>query len=205
MPAPPACSRRPPALRRLQAAGGGLLLWLALALAPLLPGAEHAGSASAQGVELDTLELTRNDEALLLDFAVRLTLPPAVEEALQRGVPVYFMAEATVLRSRWYWRDERVARVSRHWRIAYQPLTSTWRVGLGGLQQTTPSLAEALTVASRSSGWQLVDAARLDPGNRYRVQFSYRLDSAQLPGPMQFGLGSQGDWALGASRTVTVE
>jgi hypothetical protein len=205
MPASPARRRQPTALRRLRAAGCALGLWLLLALAPLLPVHPALGSASAQGVELAMLQLDRNAEALQLDFAVRLTLPPVVEDALQRGVPIYFIAEATVLRSRWYWRDERVARVARRWRIAYQPLTSTWRVGLGGLQQTVPTLAEALTVASRSGGWVLVDADRLDPGSRYRVQFSYRLDSSQLPGPMQFGLGSQGDWAVGVSRTLAVE
>jgi hypothetical protein len=40
-----------------------------------------------------------------LEFAARLELPRAVEDALQRGVPLYFVAEAQLLRSRWYWRD----------------------------------------------------------------------------------------------------
>jgi hypothetical protein len=67
---------------------------------------------------------------------------------------MYFVAEATLLRNRWYWRDERVARVSRSWRLAYQPLTGTWRVGLGGLNQNHATLAEALAVVSRSGGWR---------------------------------------------------
>jgi hypothetical protein len=159
----------------------------------------------ALGVELATLQVSRNDEGLALEFAARVTLPRAVEDALQRGVPVYFVAEAQLLRRRWYWRDERVARVQRQWRIAYQPLTSTWRVGLGGLNQSLPSLAEALAAVSRSAGWKLVDAAQIDPDSSYTVEFSYRLDTTQLPGPMQFGLGGPGDWALGAERTLRLE
>src|SRR5687768_3780714 len=164
-----------------------------------------AAPVLAQGVELATLATIRSDTALNLDFVARVTLPKAVEEALQRGVPIYFVAEAQLLRNRWYWRDERVSRVSRQWRIAYQPLTGAWRVGLGGLNQTYSSLPEALGIASRSAGWKLADLAALDPDKSYYVEFSYKLDTTQLPGPMQFGLGGQGDWSVGTSRTLRVD
>ena len=164
--------------------------------------------ARAQGVELATLQTVRVDGALNLEFAARVTLPKAVEDALQRGVPIYFLAEAQLLRERWYWRDERVARISRSWRVAYQPLTGAWKLSLGGLNQTYHTLTEALTTASRSAGWKLADLSQLDPDKNYRVQFSYRLDTTQLPGPMQFGLGSlgdKGDWAVGVNQTIRVE
>jgi hypothetical protein len=166
------------------------------------------GAARGQGVELATLQTSQSDGALNLDFAVRVTLPRAVEEALQRGVPLYFVAEARLLRSRWYWRDERVARVSRTWRIAYQPLTGTWRVGLGGLHQTHATLAEALGAASSSAGWKLADLSRLERDSSYTIDFSYRLDTTQLPGPMQFGLGGLGgigEWAVGVERVLKFE
>ena len=174
-------------------------VWLVLAMLVLPP------PAQAQGVELLTLRTSRDETALNLEFAARVTLPRAVEDALQRGVPLYFVAEAQLLRSRWYWRDERVARVSRSWRVAFQPLTSSWRVGLGGLNQSYPSLAEAMASVSRSGGWKLADLAALDLDKSHYVEFSYRLDSSQLPGPMQFGLGGQGDWAVGVSRSVKVD
>jgi len=162
------------------------------------------GPARAQGVELVTLQTTRNEGALDLEFVARVNLPRAVEDALQRGVPVYFVAEATLLRNRWYWRDERIARVSRSWRLAPQPLTGAWRVSLGGLSQSYGTLAEALAAVSRS-GWRLAEASRLEAGESYYVEFGYRLDTSQLPGPMLFGLGSQGEWAVGATRTIRIE
>ncbi len=179
--------------------------WLRLALAAVLLALGMAPAARAQGVELATLQVQRTEGVLALEFTARVNLPRTVEEALQRGVPIYFVADARLLRERWYWRDERVARVSRSWRLAYQPLTGAWRVGLGGLNQTFPSLAEALAIASRSAGWKLADLAQLDVDKSYYVEFSYRLDTTQLPGPMQFGLGGQGDWAVGVSRVLKVE
>ena len=163
-----------------------------------------AAPARAQGVELALLKTSRAEGSLNLDFSARISLPRAAEDALMRGVPIYFIAEAALFRGRWYWRDERVARVSRSWRVAFQPLTSTWRVSLAGLNQTYASLPEALTAASRSAGWRLADLSQIDPDKTYYVEFSYRLDSTQLPGPMQFGLGG-GDWAMGVEREFRVE
>ena len=159
----------------------------------------------AQGVELVLLDLQRQDGELVLDFDARLTLPKSVEDAMQRGVPVYFVAEATLYRARWYWRDERLARVQRSWRVAYQPLTSNWRVGFGGFNQSFQSLAEALAVVSRSSRWKVAELSQLDPDSKHYLEFSYRLDNSQLPSPMQLGLGGQAEWVLGVERTLRLE
>lgn len=161
--------------------------------------------AQSQGIELAQLQTARRDGELTLEFAARITLPRAVEEAMHRGVPVYFAAEATLRRYRWYWRDERVARVSRSWRVAYQPLTSSWRVGLGALNQSYPTLPDAIAAVSRSAGWKIADLSQLDADARYTLEFSFRLDTSQLPGPMQIGLGGQGEWAIGTERSVRVE
>jgi len=176
----------------------GLALVLVLGLLGAVP-------VRAQGVELALLDLHRRDGELTLDFDARLILPRSVEDAMQRGVPVYFVAEATLYRSRWYWRDERVARVQRSWRVAYQPLTSTWRVGFGGFNQSFQSLAEALTVVSRSSRWKVAELSQLDAESKYYLEFSYRLDNSQLPSPLQLGLGSQAEWVLGIERNLRLE
>jgi hypothetical protein len=161
--------------------------------------------ARAQSIDLPTFELTRTDAGLLLDFVAKPVLSKAVEDAMQHGVPVYFVAQATLYRSRWYWRDERVARVTRTWRLSYQPLTSTWRLGMGALSQSHPSAEEALDMAGRASHWKIADAEQLEPGEKYYVEFSYRLDNNQLPRPMQLDLAAQTDWQLSVERRVKVE
>lgn len=188
-------------VRRLDLQGLLAVLLMCALMAPLAWG---SAPARAQGVELATLQTQRQDGDLNLEFAARLSLPRAVEDALQRGVPVYFVAQASLYRSRWYWRDRRLARVQRTWRVAFQPLTGQWRVGLGGLNQTFATLDEALASASRSAGWRLTDLGQLGTDASHYVEFSYRLDSSQLPGPMQFGLGAAGDWTLGIESRIAV-
>ena len=174
-----------------------LLAWL-LVLAP---------GARAQGVEVLGLAATRSAETVALDYQLRVTLPRAVEEAAQRGVPLYFSASATLWKPRWYWRDDRLARVRREWRLTYQPLTSSWRVSQGGLGQSHATLVDAMGAMTRGTAWRVADAAAVDADARAYVEFSWELDTSQLPRPLQIGLtgvGGGGDWNLGLERTVQV-
>jgi hypothetical protein len=193
------CRWRPSArdARRVVAAA-----WLVLAGLGLPAG--FSAHAAAQGVELPTIVAKRQEGGVVLDFAANLTLSKAVEDALRRGVPVYFVADAVVKKPRWYWRDERVAHVSRSWRLSYQPLTSAWRVSLGAFSQSYPSLEEALTTVTRIARWRIADGG-VDATDKYYVDFQFYLDASQLPRPMQLDLGAQADWHLGVERTLTVE
>lgn len=164
-----------------------------------------APAVKAQGVDVLDLRPRRDEASLSLDYQLRVTLPHAVEEAALRGVPIYFSTEATLRRSRWYWRDERIARVHRDWRVSFQPLTSTWRVSQGGLGQSFSSLDEAMAAITGSIGWRVADAREVDPDSRHYIEFSWRLDTSQLPRPMQIGLtglGGAGDWSVGVERSV---
>ena len=175
-----------------------------LALLLALPLVLLSLPAQAQNVELKSLKLERRDGELTLEFNTRLILGPAIEDALQRGVPMYFVAGTVVYRNRWYWRDERVTRVSRSWRLAFQPLTGSWRVSqVGGLSQSYATLAEALAPLTRVSGWRLLEGEKLEAGERYYVDFNFHLDNTQLPQPMQIDLG--GDWKLSVERTLRIE
>jgi hypothetical protein len=170
---------------------------VSLAVCVLMLAASPA--ARAEAIALDGLELTRNEEGLLLSFAARFQLAPAVEDALQKGVPLFFEAQVEVFRDRWYWRDKRVSSVTRTWRLAYQPLTRKYRVTFGGLSQHYDNLSDALAAVSRTANWKLAEPSQLDDGRHY-VEFSYQLDTTQMPRPMQIGIGGQSDWSLKVER-----
>jgi hypothetical protein len=122
---------------------------------------------------------------------------------------MFFVAEAVLLRDRWYWYDKHVTGVARHMRLSYQPLTRRWRlvvsptqIGNSGLAlgQTFDTREEALAVVQRISHWKIADIAEIDPEARYNVDFRFRLDVSQLPRPFQIGAVGQADWNIAASR-----
>ena len=158
--------------------------FVALLLA-LLPGA-----ARADGVELAQLTTRRADDGLELSFTARFELGRLAEDALHKGVPLYFVAEAQVLRNRWYWRDARIAKVERTWRLAWQSLTRQYRISNGGLHQSFATLDEALSVIRGISNWRIAEPKDIEDSGSYYLEFSYKLDVTQLPRPMQIGLQS---------------
>jgi hypothetical protein len=173
---------------------------VALLLAVLLA----VPAAHAVEPELSGFELVHNEEGLYLSYAVNLdlALPRSVDDALGKAVPLFFVAEAEVFRNRFYWRDARVGSAVRRWRIVFQPLTGTYRVTFdGGLSQSYGSRAEAFAAISRSARWKIAEAGQIEEGSRHYVEFSYRLDTAQLPRPMQIGIGGQADWVISVQRT----
>ncbi len=197
------CCKKP--RRVLERIAYVLLAWLLGAL--MLP--------ALAGVELEQMRAERQESELLLHVHLKLELGPAVEEALAKGVPVHFVAEAELMRDRWYWYDRKLAQVSRYYRLAYQPLTRQWRLqvssepiyaaGTGSsIAQTFDSLQAALEVVRRQSGWKLAEAADLDPEARQHVLYRFRLDISQLPRPFQIGAGNQADWNLSLNRQLRI-
>ena len=51
----------------------------------------------------------------------------------------------------------------------------------------------------------MAELSQLDADSSHYLEFSYRLDTSQLPSPLQIGLGGQGEWALGVERTLRLE
>ncbi len=166
-------------------------------------------------VEITQMDLSRNGDGVELAATVRFQLPPAVQDALYRGLPVIFVAEAEIYRERWYW-DKRVGGAQRHMRLVYQPLSRRWRLSVGtgpssgsdagvALAQTFDTLDEALGVIRRVSSWRIADFAELETGSRHRLDLRFRLDIGQLPRPLQIGTLGESDWVLAVSASKRLQ
>jgi hypothetical protein len=163
-----------------------------------------ASSPAEAAVDLLRLEVQRGEAGILVDYEVQLALTPAVEEALHKGVPMFFETQARLWRSRWYWRDRSVAQAQRSWRLAYQPLTNAYRLSGQGGSQTLASLPEALRIIQRGVQWRVADPLAADDGANYYVEFEFRLDTAHLPRPLQIDVNNRADWNLGVERSLPV-
>lgn len=161
-----------------------------------------AALAWAQSMTLTQLEVARASDGVFVNYAVDFELAPPVEEALLKGMPLHFVADASLFRSRWYWRDRLMAQDKRTWRLTYQPLTRRYRVNLDEVAQSYDSLREALDSMRRVVRWKLADPLPPGTDERYYLEFAFRLDPSQLPGPLQLGVEGQPDWVLHTERTV---
>ena len=171
-----------------------------------------AGAARAQtsAAEISSFKVERSGEAIVLSANVQFELSTAVEDALLKGVAMIFVAEADILRERWYWTNKKVVHAERHMRLAYQPLTRRWRLnvasgqitnaGLGlALNQNFEALPDALAAIQRLSRWKIANTADVDLEQPHLIEFRFGLDVFQLPRPLQIGTLGQTDWDISVS------
>jgi hypothetical protein len=170
-------------------------------------------STTTQAADIGRLTVERTEDGVYLSASIRFELPAPVEDAMLKGIAMFFVVEADIFESRWYWTDKRVASAARTIRLAYQPLTRVWRVnivngvvqGASGLRATLnqnyDSLTDALSAVQRLSRWRLADNAEIEPDVAYKLEFSYNLDLSQLPRPFQIGVVGQKDWTISVKRS----
>ena len=169
------------------------------------------GWAQQPAADVIQMQVERTEEGVLLSAAVAFELPHAVDDALAKGIPMFFVAEASIYRDRWYWYDKRVSTVMRHMRLSYQPLTRRWRLqvttgpaGQSGLAlgQSFDTREEALAAVQRISRWRIAEPRDIDPDAIHYVDFRFRLDVSQLPRPFQIGVVGQSEWNVQANRVL---
>ena len=114
----------------------------------------------ASAAELSQLKVERADDGVYLTAHVEFDLPPVVEDALLKGIPMFFVVEADIYQSRWYWTDRRVASATRTIRLAFQPLTRRWRVRITRLRRCVLCVAFACSSQIRSSGANLIPRSK---------------------------------------------
>lgn len=220
------CSKKTPDSLPLQGRQRrGLVLAAAAALVPALcqPTAgqaqEHAAAsaqASAGVVEGAGIQLQRDGDAVLLTAALNWSLPDLVQDALLKGIPVHFIAEADMLQERWYWRDEQLLSADRYMRLSYQPLTRRWRLytgsqpfegqGLGvALSSSFETLEEAVQSMQRIVRWRIGQVADLPSSGSAILQLRFRIDLSHFPRPLQIGALGRSDWNLLVTRRERVD
>ena len=166
--------------------------------------------SAAAPTEITRLRVERADDGVYLSANVRFDLPAVVEDALLKGIAIFFVVEADIYRDRWYWTDPRVASAARTLRLAYQPLTGRWRVNIvsglitsssglrATLNQNYETMPEALSAIQRLTRWKIAEASEVEADANYALDLNFRLDLSQLPRPFQIGVAGQRDWTISA-------
>jgi len=159
-------------------------------------------------IQVREARLEPSDGGWSLDARFAFELNSSLEDAVNRGISLYFTTDFELTRSRWYWFDEKVVNTSQSVRLWFQPLTRQYRVSSnsgnsnsGGLQLGFGSLREALALVRNVSGWRVIEKGVAKPGTQYQVSVRMRLDNALMPKPFQIDAVNNRDWNLSSDWT----
>ncbi len=190
-------------------------LALAMALVVVLGGFAAQPARAASEVEITQLRLERVGDDAYLNASVNFALSPLVEDALTKGIALYFVAEAELYRKRWWWTDQLMGQAVRYMRLSYQPLTRRWRLVVSStpignmglstlLSQNFDTLDEALEMIKRLGRLRLGNADEFGGDPLLAVVFRFKLDTSQLPRPFQIGVVGHSDWNIAVERSLSL-
>lgn len=163
------------------------MLWIGVAL---------AAPARADGIEVRKAALISTEDGYVLEAEFDVTLTHTLEEALNKGVPLYFTLEFELTRPRWYWLNEKLSNTRQQYRLSYNALTRQYRVGVRTLYQNFASLPEALGFMSRVRVRDIAETGALLKGSNYIAALRLRLDSSQLPRSFQVSAVGSREWSI---------
>ncbi len=164
--------------------------------------------ALAGGIQLEEVAGIENEGRLSIDARFIVELDTVHESALVAGVPLTFVVEFTLTRPRWYWAWRRMAdwfdpTARTEYRLSYHPLTRNYRVSVGSLYRSYETLGEAIRSLGVVRDWQVAERGsvtrKLD--SRFAGEISMRLDTSQLPRPLQLSMLGEPDWKLQSTLT----
>lgn len=154
--------------------------------------------AWAADIEIANPQILAGDDGYVVSADFKFELTPRLEEAVTKGVVLYFVVEFEMTRGRWYWLDEKLVSRSQTHSLSYHALTRQYRLSTGGLHQSFTTLSDALAVLSRLRHWAVIDKGDkfVQPGESYHSALRMRLDFNQLPKPFQITALGNKDWNL---------
>lgn len=166
-----------------------------------------ASSVGAEGIEVNKVEARLTDEGYRLTADFKIVLPASVEDALKRGVTLYFVSELAVHRSRWYWLDTDIESFEQTTKLSYNTLTRQYRLSRGGLFQSFFELKDALRAVGYQTSPPIPVSLMDNSGGGYLSRLTkknsqigatatMRLDLKQLPKPLQVNALTSDQWSV---------
>lgn len=152
------------------------------------------GAHAESGIQVKAAELNLVDEVYQLKGEFEINFSPALEDALNKGVPLNFTVEFELNRPRWYWLDENIDNAQQQIRISYHALTKQYRMQVNEQQKSFATLSELKTELSHIHEWKVVERAQLKKRYSYEARLRMKLDLSQLPKPLQVSALTSKDW-----------
>ncbi len=155
---------------------------------------------AGSGVQIKFASLDHIDGGYRLNVDSNITLNPTLKQALKKGVTLYFVTRFGLVKPRWYWFDEEVARGKIRAELSYYALTRQYRLRHGEQLQHFISLLEALRVLSRLRDYPVTINSELESDVDYVATLRVWLDLQRLPKPFQVETIGSKAWVLTSRR-----
>lgn len=173
-----------------------IFLLLVMLLSPATLAAEKGH------IEIESFHVRKSGESFHIDVEANIDLSRTMKQALKKGVDLYFVTRLLIMKPRWYWLDEEVARSKERIELSYQALTRQYRLTQHGQPRNFPTLKAALQALGHQPDMLIRENQPLLPDTTYTAILQIWLDISRLSKPFQLEWLDTEDWNLSSKRKI---
>jgi hypothetical protein len=156
--------------------------------------------AGVGSIAIKSADLSPHNDVYRLNADLEFSLDEAIEEAINKGVPVTFLYEFELEKSRSFWFDKSIATASTSITVSYHALSRQYLVSQSGRQTSHEILSEAMIELVQLYDWTVFDKSIIESDATYKATLDVKLDQTTLPKAIQVeAIGSE-DWSLVAEQ-----
>lgn len=151
---------------------------------------------AASSLQIKSAELTQQEEFYSLDANIEVRFDKDIEEAINKGVPLSFLAEFQIVSPREYWFDDEIVTQTQSIVLSYHALSRQYLVTRGEHQLSFETLSEAAKELGSLQNWKVVEKTLIEKGEPYKAALLIRLDKTKLPKAIQVDTLATEKWNL---------
>ena len=189
----PYCKKPDPQVRRVKLPYFNLIVLL---LSLLLP----AGAIQAAGIQIKSVNLTAAGNGYEINIDSEIMLNDTLEQALEKGIVLYFVTKFSLFDARWYKLNDEVARSKFVVGLRYYALTRQYHLNHPVFSQSYYSLQEALQALGRIRDLPLTVKSEVKPDADYVASVRVWLDLTRMPKPFQVETIGSSQWDLSSDK-----
>jgi len=189
----PYCKKPDPQVRRVKLPYFNLIVLL---LSLLLP----AAAIQAAGIQIKSVNLTAAGNGYEINIDSEIMLNDTLEQALEKGIVLYFVTKFSLFDARWYKLNDEVARSKFVVGLRYYALTRQYHLNHPVFSQSYYSLNEALQALGRIRDLPLTVKSELKPDADYVASVRVWLDLTRMPKPFQVETIGSSQWDLSSDK-----
>ena len=159
-------------------------------------------TSNASELSVKNANLIASKQGYVFNADFNIDLNSTLEEALERGVVLFFVVESRIWRPRWWWFSENLATNQETRKLSYNALTRQYRLSWGNSYQNFSSLDDAESSLAQLRNQIALDGNALNKEKTYRASVRMWLDVTQLPKPFQVKAVTAADWKLDSNEWV---
>lgn len=156
--------------------------------------------AQAEGIHIKSVRLIAAEQGYEISADSEIVLNPTLEQALEKGLVLYFVTKFSLVDSRWYWVDDEVVRGKLRIGLRYYALTRQYHLNHPSSLQSFNTLKEALQALGKLRDYPLTIKSELKPDTDYMASLRIWLDLTRMPKPFQIEALGSNQWNLSSDK-----